>query len=706
MSMRSTSSRMRAPRRSPLPWRVLRTGSRSLAVLLVAFVIVPLIGAGVAIGTLLFVKLPGSLPERKPAFQALPSTVYDAAGNKIAEFRDFDLTVPMAPADVPEVLKQAVVAAEDQRFYQHRGVDPQGVARAAWVSYQGGEILQGGSTITQQYIKNAYLNFDVKFSRKLREALLATQLERQMSKDEILFQYLDTIYFGSGAYGAAAAAQLYFGKPVRELTLSEAATLAGVIPAPTVWSPRVDLADSEARRRIVLDSMAQVGFITAADAEQAKALPLWLATDGPAPGPATVVVPPPSKAAAANPYFVDWIEQKLVAEYGPELLYRGGLRIDTSLDPTLQQLAQSAVTDRLAPFDPSVEMAMAVVEPRTGLVKAMVGGRDYATSQVNLATGGSLGMQPGSSFKAFTLAAAFEHGYRPDSVVPAPARYRVPGCDADSDEVGCTIKNSEGSGYGSASLRSATISSINTAYADLAHSIGTPAVAEMANRLGVADIDPKGDYGLSLTLGAYEVSPLDMASAYATFANQGVRQGTTGIVRITDRTGRVIEDNSSRPGTRVLNAAVATNVTDVLRGVVTSGTGRNAALGKQPAAGKTGTTDDYHDAWFVGYTPHLAAAVWMGHRDEVRSLGTVSGGSYPALAWGAFMRQATAALPIVDFPPPGQLVAPADAAAAGAGGTPNAAGTPAKAPEDTTVQPADAGQVVQTPANCGGPCRL
>lgn len=701
---RSVSSKVQPGRRPARAWRIARGGTKTLTVSMICVVLLVPLCAGVAVGTLLFVRLPGSLPERKPVFEARPSTVYDAAGNALGTFSDFDLTVPMTSQDVPDVLKKAVVAAEDQRFYQHRGVDPQGVARAAWVSYQGGAILQGGSTITQQYIKNAYLTFDVRISRKLREALLATQLERQMSKDQILFNYLNTIYFGSGAYGAAAAAQRYFGKPVSQLSLSEAATLAGVIPAPTVWSPRANLTDAEQRRRIVLDTMATVGFITPAEAEQAKEQVLWLATDGPAPGPATVVVPLPDNAVS-NPYFVDWVQEELLGRYGAELVYRGGLRIETSLDPSLQQLAEAAVAERLSGFDPSVEMAMAVLEPRTGHVRAMVGGRDYAISQVNLATGGSLGMQPGSSFKPFTLAAAFEHGFRPDSVVPAPALYQVPGCTEDE---GCTIKNSEGSGYGSASLRTATASSINTAYANLAQSVGIPTVAEMASRLGVGAIDPKGDYGLSLTLGAYEVSPLDMAGAYSTFANQGVRQQPTGIVRVVDKTGRVLEDNTARPGTRVLSSAVATNVTDVLRGVVTSGTGRNAALGKQPAAGKTGTTDNYHDAWFVGYTPQLAAAVWMGHRDEVSNLGGVTGGSHPALAWSSFMRRALAGQPVAEFSPPGSLVVVPDAAgSAGPIGPAGPAGMgPARPTEDTTIRPADAGVPIQTPANCGGPCRL
>jgi penicillin-binding protein 1A len=702
MLTRSTSQRMmRRPRRA-FGWRAMRTSAKVLTIVLITGVLVPVSAGGVAIATLLFAHLPGSLPEQRPAFEAIPSNVYDAAGNLIATFRDFDLTVPVRKEDVPQVMKDAVVAAEDHRFWEHNGVDLQGIARAAWVNYQDGETVQGGSTITQQYIKNTYLTSDRTVSRKLREALLATQLERRMTKEDILFNYLNTVYFGSGAYGIGAAAEAYFGKTVSQLTLSESALLAGVIPAPTAWSPRVHPAEAEARRVLVIDNMAGLGMINQTQANEAKAQKVWLATDGPAPGPATVVQPPEKKGAIAYPYFVDWIEGQLLERYGAQVLYRGGLRIETTIDPNLQQLAQSAVEARLEVTDPSVEMSMVTIDPANGHVKAMVGGRDWNVSQVNLATGGSVGFQAGSSFKVFTLATALENGYKPDSTVPAPAVFRVPGCDG----VGCTIKNSEGSGYGSATLRQATISSINTAYASLISQVGVDKVAEMANRLGVKSINPEKTYGISLTLGAYEVSPLEMASGYATIANGGVRQEPTGVLRVFDKSGKLIEDNSARSGTRVLATGVATTVTDMLKGVITSGTGRGANINR-PAAGKTGTTDDYHDAWFVGYTPQLSTAVWMGHRDEVRTLGYVSGGSFPATAWATFMRSALANQPPTDFPPPGPL--PVDTPEATSGSpnrSPGAPAGPGTRPEDLTIRPGAQDDIIDTPNDCGGPCRL
>ncbi len=683
--------------------RATRLSAKALTVLLVAAVVVPVTAGGAAIATLLFAELPGSLPEQKPAFEALPTTVYDAAGNQIATFRDFDLTVPIRKEDIPQVMKNAVVAGEDHRFWEHNGVDLQGVARAAWVNYQGGETVQGGSTITQQYIKNAYLTSDRTVERKVREALLATQLERQMSKEDILFSYLNTVYFGSGAYGIGAAAMSYFGKPVQQLDLSESALLAGLIPAPTAWSPRTSPELAEQRRKILLDSMLQLGFISQAEHDEARERIVWLPSQGAPPAKATVIQPPPPKGATAHPYFVDWIEAQLLERYGAQTLYRGGMKVFTTIDPAMQQLAQSAVAAQLERFDESVEMSLVSVDPTTGHVRAMVGGRDWNVSQVNLATGGSLGFQAGSSFKTFTLAAALESGrWKPDSRIAAPATFTVPGCDGE----GCAIKNSGGSGYGTTTLRVATASSINTAYANLTMDIGTPALAEMAHRLGVSTIDPAKEYGISLTLGAYEVSPLDMASSYGVFANQGVRQEATGVLRIVDKNGTVLVDNSSRPGTRALPTGVATTVSDMLQSVVTSGTGKGAAIGR-PVAGKTGTTDAYNDAWFVGYTPQLSTAVWMGHRDSVRSLGSVTGGSYPASAWATFMRGALANAPVIDFPPPGPLPIDAkpgaDPAAVARPGSPAAAA----AVEDPTIRvPSQGPSFVETPADCGGPCRL
>jgi penicillin-binding protein 1A len=696
----------RRPRRS-LGFRSFRISTKVLLVALIAGVITPVAATSVAVATLLFGQLPGNLPEKKPSLVSLPSYVTDSAGNPIGVFREFDLTIPIQPADVPQVLKDAVVAAEDRRFWQHKGVDAWGLARAAWTNYSEGETVQGGSTITQQYVKNAYLTGERTLSRKLREAILATQLERRMSKEEILFDYLNTIYFGSGAYGVGAAAVSYFGKPVSQLNLSESAMLAGLIPAPTDWSPRVDSRAAEGRRQLVLKEMVDQRLITSEDYDKAKALGLWLVIDGPAPAPATLIQPQPTKGGSAYPHFVDWVEQVLLAKYGPEKVYRGGLNVQTTLDPHLQDLAQQAVANRLQRTSAPVDMALVSVEPATGLVKAMVGGRDYNSSQVNLATGGTLGFQPGSSFKPFTLATAFEQGIGPETVYNAPTSLKLPNCDGND----CYIHNVEGEGGGRMTLRNATTHSVNTVFAQLVMDVGVQKTAEMANRLGVTAIKPGNDYGVSLTLGAYEVSPLDMASAYATFANQGVRQEATPILKVFDRDGHLLEDNSRRPGVRAISANVAANVTDLLTGVVKSGTGTAARLDR-PTAGKTGTAEEFKAAWFVGYTPQLSTAVWMGMSDGQRPLvgiagvGSVYGGTIPAGAWADFMKPATKDLPVVQFPAPQKLQAEPPPQLKPGSGFGNSAHPTTTAPPDTTVRAADQQPVTDTPSDCGGPCQL
>ena len=343
--MARRSHRYVPARRKSVAWRSARLTTKMFAIAIVTALVVPAAAGGVAVATILFARLPGNLPEQKPLFQALPSSVYAANGELIGVYREFDLTVAITPADVPQVLKDAVVAAEDRRFYSHKGVDINGVARAGYKNFQEGQTVEGGSTITQQYVKNAYLSGERTMSRKLREAVLATQLERRMTKEQILFNYLNTVYFGAGTYGAGAAAASYFGKPLKALTLSESAVLAGLIPAPTDFSPRVSPKESEKRRRLVLDAMLEQGLITPAQFDEAHPAKVWLLSDGPAPSPtATLVQPPPHKGALAFPYFVDWIEQTLLQQIGPEKLYRGGLRIETSIAPDLQAKAEAAAT--------------------------------------------------------------------------------------------------------------------------------------------------------------------------------------------------------------------------------------------------------------------------------------------------------------------------------------------------------------------------
>ncbi len=475
------------------------------------------------------------------------------------------------------------------------------------------------------------------------------------TKDEILFRYLNTTYFGDGAYGIGAAAESYFGKPVSELTVSEAALLAGAIASPARYGPRVNAEVADGRRLTVLRAMLEQELITRGQFRGARRQHIWFAPLGPPPGPATVVQAQPEGGATAYPYFVDYVRRVLEQRYAHRQLYRGGLRIETTIDPRLQAMAEASVAETLEGTSAPLEMSLVSVDPASGHVRALVGGRDFDLSQVNLALGGSAGMQPGSSFKTFVLATALEHGIDPETMLEAPASAEFPGCDPT-----CTINNSDFEDHGQMTLRAATAASVNTVFAGLIDQLGPTEVAEMAQRLGVSAIDPARPYGISLALGAYEVSPLDMAAGYATLANRGVRQEVTPILRVLDRRGNVLEDHTDPEGEAVLNPIIADTVSDVLQGVIQGGTGESADIGR-PAAGKTGTAQEYRAAWFAGYTPQLSTAVWMGYSDVprpllgIKGLGSVTGGSFPAQTWQRFMVQALDGVPVVDFVPPGPL---------------------------------------------------
>jgi len=620
-------------------------------------------GAGAYV--LLFGGLPGTVPEENPPVQAIPSRVFDAAGNQIAEFRQFDLTVPMLKEQIPQVLKDAVIASEDQNFYEHKGMDPEGLARA-FVSNQQGNSVQGGSTITQQYVRRKYLTSEKSTERKFNEIILATRLERDLideyngdirkAKEEILFRYLDGTYFGGGAYGAGAAAQTYFRKSVADLTLSEAALLAGIIPSPWNYGPREQPNKANARRLDTLRLMLEQGRINQAQHDEAAAQHLWYSDFGFPPRPATRFWPLPDTAAAQFPYFVDYVRQYLLERYGPDAIYRQGLRIETTIDPKLQQAAEEERDRGLSGSAWPIEMSLVSVEPSTGYVKAFVGGSDFARSQVNLALGGTYGMQPGSAFKTFTVAKAFEDGYGPDTVYDAPATITLGGF------------RFKGGAGGSINLAQATAGSTNTYFVQLVRDLKPNRVAELAYRLGVTRINPNADFGLALTLGAYEVSPLDMAASNAVIANHGVKADATPVTKVVKNDGQTLEDNTGPRGVRVLSAPVADWTTKMLAGVTQGdGTGRRAALADgRPVVGKTGSAENYTAAWFVGYTPQLATAIWVGDMNRsTRSLysfggfgGPIMGGTVPAVTFSRFMTRAMEGLPVVDFAIPGVLPAP------------------------------------------------
>ena len=544
--------------------------------------------------------------------------VFDAEGRQVARISAEERRVVVPIRRVPDMVRQAFLAAEDERFYTHSGVDGPAILRALWQNATGGRF-QGASTITQQLVRNTsdpYVSRERTVTRKIREAIMALRLERAFTKDQILEQYLNQIYFGEGVYGVETAAREYFGSHVWKLDVAQAATLAGVVASPGRYNPRQEAAAAHGRRDWVIGRMLEVGFITRPEAREALAQPL------------EVQPPQPQRSRAA--YFVDWLTRDVRRRHGADVLYRGGLRIESTLDLRLQRAAEQAIATTLdAPGDP--DASLVAIDVRTGGVLAMVGGRDFGVSQVNLATGqGGSGRQAGSAFKPFVLAQALQEGISPSAVYPAPGSTTVDGWN---------VANFGGSSYGSLSLTSATISSVNTVYAQLIDDVGPEDVVHLARRMGIRSDLPAVP---SLALGTGEVTPLEMTAGYATLASGGVYRRPTGVSRMVDSAGNVVEE-LGRDGRRALPQHVANTVTGILRGVVAGGTATAAQLPGVAVAGKTGTAEDHADAWFCGYTAEVAACVWIGHSrgrvpmTSVQGITGVTGGSLPARIWRAFM---------------------------------------------------------------------
>ncbi len=562
------------------------------------------------------------------------SIIYDSKGNVLVKLYAEENRQDISLKRMPVHLRQAVVATEDRRFYEHEGLDPIGISRALVTDVILGKKAQGGSTITQQYVKQAFVTSEKTLKRKVQEAILAQRIDKRYSKDQILERYLNTIYFGHGAYGVEAAARAYFGKSVTELTVPESAMIAGVIKSPGRYSPYLDPEAARERRDIVLKQMRDQGYIDEATYTEAAA--------------SDIKVAGLKKSSAKAPYFVEWVKEQLIAKYGERAVYRGGLRVRTTLDPVAQAAAERAVTSILnRKGDPSA--AIVAVKPGTGEIVAMVGGRDFKTQQYNVATQGK--RQPGSSFKPFVLATALSEGVSPEKAYESgPVKLKV------GDQT-WSVTGAHGSTKGPLRLRPATEQSVNSVYAQLIVDVGADKVVKTAEKLGISKgIEPVP----AIALGGLEhgVSPLEMANAYATFASGGVRAKPYGIARVQERSGKVLQ-TSSPVREKAIDPAVAYLTTDILKGVIARGTGTGAQIGR-PAAGKTGTTQQNRDAWFVGYTPDLAAAVWVGYPDSQREMNSVhgrqvTGGSFPADIWASFMRNALADTPKTSFPRPGGL---------------------------------------------------
>lgn len=586
--------------------------------------------------------------------------LYAADGTLITELHAIEDRVVLRRADMPQALRDAAVAIEDRRFFSHHGIDPEAIVRAAVVNSNEGTIVEGGSTITQQLVKLLYVGDETTFRRKWDEAMLAWQLEDRHTKDQILTKYLNTVYFGQGAYGAQAAARTFFDVDAEDLTVAQAATLAGLITAPNHFDPFFRPRAAIGRRNVVLKLMRQTGAIDLATFRDARRERLTLRRDRPA------------ETRHPYPYFVDYFKRWFLGNpaFGDtraaryQLLFTGGLRITTTLDPGIQRAAEESVRAVLSyPSDP--DAAVTILDPRTGHVKAMVGGkeRDYwldvHAGRVNLATGaGGTGRQTGSASKPFALVAALENGMSPETVFSAPATLAL-GLDDGSV---WQVTNAEGGGYGSMSLRSATVNSVNTVYAQLINRLGADVVNETATRMGMRCCGrvarPRGalDPYLSSVLGANEANTLEMASAYGTIATGGRHAHPVPVVEIQDAHGDVVWRSDPNPK-QVVEPLVAGTAADILQDVVSYGTGAAATIGR-PQIGKTGTDEDHANAWFVGAVPQLSAAVWVGyHEGELpmtspRTRITVFGGTWPAQIWRLVMLRATAGMPVMGFPTP------------------------------------------------------
>lgn len=518
--------------------------------------------------------------------------------------------------DIPDVMRKATVAIEDKRFYQHRGFDPLGIVRAAVSNVRGGGLGQGASTITQQLARNIYLSRRKTIARKLQELALAIALERKFTKSQILEMYLNEVYYGSGAYGVESAAQTYFGKDARDLTLAQASLIAGLTQRPSYYTPFNNPRAAAGRRGVVLAKMVEQGMISQAESDQARAEPLKLSSR-------------PRHISWKAPYFVAYVIQQMGEEFGEPNLYRGGLRIYTTLDYEMQKAAEQCVREGVESNRRRLvgNASLVAVDPASGYIRAMVGGVDFDKSQFNVVTQGQ--PQAGSTFKVFVYSAALQNGYSPndtivDERVWLRGRSRAP-----------WPMNYDNRYSGRHTLRYMVAWSRNVPAVKLAQAVGIDEVIKYARALGVTAALPED---LTLALGSAAVPPLEMARAYCTFANGGHAVKSFPVTRVTTADGSTLKDY--RPvKTRVLTESTAEGMDRMLREVVTRGTGTSVYRSVRDARGKTGTTDEDMHAWFIGYTPELVAAVWVGN-DRPIPMRQVWGGNVCAPIWSSFMRTA------------------------------------------------------------------
>ncbi|ANV83256.1 penicillin-binding protein [Picosynechococcus sp. PCC 7003] len=583
-----------------------------------------MLGSAIAAGGLVGLAISfRNLPDVRTLRTYVPtetSYIYDINGKVLLSLHGEANRTNIKLSDVSPELKMAVLAIEDSHFYQHNGINPTSIGRAIISNLEAGGITEGASTLTMQLVKNLFLAQERTYNRKLAETVLALRIEQIFSKDEILEMYLNNIYWGHNNYGVETAAESYFNKSAADLTLPEAAVMAGMIQAPEDYSPFRDYQATKQRQKIVLNRLEDLGWISPEEAAAAAQEPL-------------LVGQPTAWKASASPYITQAVVEELTQRFGEELVRKGGMRVQTTVDLNMQRRAEETVQKAFQQARNrglrADQIAVAAVDPRTHFVKVLVGGRDYEESQFNRAIQSQ--RQPGSAFKPFVYYTAFASGkYTPFSTIDdSPVSY--------PDGSGTySPQNYGGSFSGTVSLYNALVTSKNVPAVKLGKAVGLEKVIELCRLLGIeSPLQPV----ISLPLGAVGVSPLEMASAYATFASNGWQSETTLILRVTDSQGNVLLDNTPQPRL-VLDPWATASLTTVLQGVVNGGTGKSANLGDRPAAGKTGTTSSERDVWFVGYVPQLAAAVWIGN-DDYRPMGAgTTGGGDAAPIWRAFMQEA------------------------------------------------------------------
>jgi penicillin-binding protein 1A len=579
-------------------------------------VLVMLAAWGLIFGGLFFSHFLSSLPDVRNLMVAGPSqdiTILDDRGRQIAR-RGLTQGTMVRVEDLPDYVPNAFIAIEDRRFRSHFGIDPIGLARAAIQNMMSGHVVQGGSTLTQQLAKNLFLTPNRNFERKAQEAMLALYLESRYSKNQILTLYLNRVYFGAGVYGIEAAAQKFYGKHASELGLTEAAMIAGSVKAPARYNPLADTDAGLMRAKLVLQAMQDAGFIDADTRAMAQATRPRIVRANGTPG---------------SGWFADWVVSRLNDVVGPSA---EPIIVETSFDLQTQALAERAVDTGLATDGARLHASQAALVAMTpdGAVRAMVGGKSYETSTFNRATDAV--RQPGSAFKPFVYLAAFEHGRTPEDVMN----------DGPVDIHGWKPQNYEGESLGDISLLKAFAVSSNSVAAQLTAEVGPKAVAHTARRLGIAS--PLAAVS-SLALGTSGVTPLELTGAYAPFANGGSGIKPFGIVKVRTRSGKVLYAHKPPGIGGVMSASDNMQMTRLMQETVTTGTGRAARLEDRPTAGKTGTTQDYHDAWFVGFTADLVCGVWIGNDNNAPML-KATGGTLPARIFHSFMTGAEADLPV------------------------------------------------------------